>query len=255
MYSLLEYGAMAGDRARMHAFEKALAQTVRPGDLVLDLGAGPAIFSMIACRLGAAHVHAVDPDASLLLGMELARANSWQDRITFHRKLSRDVTLPHRADVVVSDLRGVLPLFGTHIPAIIDARERLLAPGGVLIPQRDVVMAALVDNAELHSGFERPWLENELGVDLRAGYGYTSNQWQRAHLEPHHLATQARPWAALDYRTVDSPNAAGTVEWTIETPRTVHGVAMWFDCELGGNAAFSNAPGSGVLTYRQAFFP
>jgi hypothetical protein len=62
-------------------------------------------------------------------------ANGYADRITFHQTLSSAITLPQPADVIVSDLRGVLPLMQHHIPAIVDARQRLLAPGGVLIPR------------------------------------------------------------------------------------------------------------------------
>ena len=70
------------------------------------------------------------------MAKEIAAANNCSDRIEFVQAMSTDVTLPERADVIVSDIGGMLPWFQKHIPAIADARRRFLAPGGVLIPQR-----------------------------------------------------------------------------------------------------------------------
>ena len=42
----------------------------------------------------------------------------------------------------------MLPFFGQHIPAIIDARDRFLAPGGVLIAQQDHLRAAIIEAPE-----------------------------------------------------------------------------------------------------------
>ena len=64
------------------------------------------------------------------MAREIAAANGFADRIDFFQELSTEVELPERADVIVSDLRGVLPAYQHHIGAIADARERLLAPGG-----------------------------------------------------------------------------------------------------------------------------
>ena len=59
MYTVAEFGAMAADPARMRAYEEALRRTVKPGCVVVDVGAGTGIFSIWACKLGAARVHAI----------------------------------------------------------------------------------------------------------------------------------------------------------------------------------------------------
>jgi protein arginine N-methyltransferase 1 len=154
--------------------------------------------------------------------------------------------------VIVSDLRGVLPLHEGHLPAIMDARRRLLAPGGVLIPRRDVVWAAVVEAPELYERFSP--LEVH-GVSLDAARRLTSNLWTKAHLGAGAPVTDARQWATLDYRTVTAPNVRGTLGWTVSRDAEAHGLCLWFDAELADGIGYSGAPGAPELVYGQGFFP
>jgi len=255
-YSLAGYGGMVADRVRMESYLSALRCAVQPGMTVLDLGAGPGVFSLLACQLGARQVHAVDPDDSIALLAELATANACADRITIHQTLSTAVTLTEPADLIVSDLRGVLPLFERHIPAVIDASRRLLAPGGTLIPRADCLWAAPVTApSELARRYREPWLDNALGLDLGAGHRFVVNSWRRVELASESLLAAPRLWARLDYATVEGPDLEGELEWTLERGGTAHGVAVWFDAELAEGIGFSNAPGEPKTIYGQAFFP
>ncbi len=132
MYSLHFYGQMIADAVRMDAYAEALRRAVKPDSVVLDLGCGPGLFALLACKLGARRVYAVEPDNAINIAREAAVANGFADRIEFFQSLSTEITLREPATIIISDLRGVLPWFQQHIPTIIDARERLLAPGGVL---------------------------------------------------------------------------------------------------------------------------
>jgi type I protein arginine methyltransferase len=254
-YALTAYGEMMAPTRRMHAYADALRHAVRPGATVLDIGAGTGIFSLLACRFGAGQVHAVEPDDALLLASSFAADNGCADRITLHQRLSTEVNLPVRADVVVSDLRGILPLFQHHIPAIIDARERLMLPGGVLIPMRDTLYACLVESPEHYARYRVPWLENDFGLDLHAGHPMAVNSWRNTRITPAQVLTPPQAWCTLDYRTIDSPDVRGDVAWTAQRAGVAHGVGLWFDAELVPGVGFSNAPGEPELVYGQAFFP
>ena len=130
MYSLHFYGQMLSDRVRTDAYAEALRRAVRPDSVVLDLGCGPGLFALLACKLGARRVYAVEPDNAINIAREAAAANGFADRIEFFQSLSTEITLDEPASIIVSDLRGVLPWFQQHIPSIVDARERLMARGG-----------------------------------------------------------------------------------------------------------------------------
>ena len=254
-YSLRGYGDMIVTSPRMDGYSRALRLAVRPQSTVLDIGAGTGIFSLLACQFGAYQVHAVEPDDAIALAQSFAADNHCADRIEFHQTLSTHITLPTKADVIVSDLRSIMPMFEQHIPVIIDARQRLLAPGGVMIPMRDTLYGAMVEAPERYARSREPWLENQFGLDLSAGYALAVNSWRKVSLTTDQLLTPPQVWATLDYRTIMSPHVAGDMAWTAERAGMAHGLCMWFDAELAEGIGFSNAPGQPELVYGQAFFP
>src|SRR5216684_2505360 len=105
-YSLSGYGEMIADRVRIEAFTQALRGAIRPGAVVMDIGTGPGIMAVLACQLGASRVYAIEPDEIIQVARTIAAANGCADKIEFFEEVSSRVTLPERADVILSDLRG-----------------------------------------------------------------------------------------------------------------------------------------------------
>jgi protein arginine N-methyltransferase 1 len=254
MYDIVDYGLMIADERRMGAYAEALRRAVKPGAVVIDIGTGTGIFALIACRLGARRVYAIEPDNSIHLAAEVAAANGYADRIEFIQDISTNAVLPETADVIVSDIRGILPLFSQHLPAIIDARRRLLAPEGILIPQCDTLWAAVVETSDLYRDFTRPWEENAYGFDLRPARKAAINSWRKAR-PGQKMLTEPACWAALDYTRVENPSARGELSSRVSRDGTGHGVSIWFDATPAAGLHFSNSPGEPQLAYGQAFFP
>jgi type I protein arginine methyltransferase len=255
MYSLSGYGEMIADRARMKAYAQALRQTVRPGYVVLEIGTGPGMFAILACQLGASRIFAIESDEIIQVARENAAINHCADRIEFIEDLSTHVTLPVMADVIVSDMRGITPLFGHHLPSIIDARRRFLAPGGVLIPRADTLWAAVVEMPERYAGIVEPWGKNILDQDLTAARRRATCNYQKARAKPEELLTTPRVWKKLEYATIETPDAGAEIIWTVERAGVGHGIVVWFDADLADGVSFSNAPGAPEAIYGSLFLP
>lgn len=254
MYSVSEYGEMIADNLRVAAYERALAQAIKPGSVVLDIGAGAGFFSMLACLMGAGRVYAVEPGDAIHIARKIAAQSNLSDRIEFIQDLSTRVTLARPADIIVSDLRGVLPLFKQNIPSIIDARRRLLAPGGTLIAERDRIWAAVVEANELYAGLVQPW-EKLDRVDMRAARRVVLNNRTRTRFDAEQLLTDPVEWGEIDYTTVEDCSFSNRIELEALRQGCAHGFAIWFDSVVAKGVSLTNAPGQPALIYGNQFFP
>jgi protein arginine N-methyltransferase 1 len=257
-YSIRDYGLMIADTARVTPYVEALRRAVRPGAVVLDIGAGPGYFALLACQFGAARVYAIEPDEAIEIGRESARRQAGGERIVWLRGFSTDIALPEPVDVVIADLHGILPFYSGNITSLIDARRRHLKPGGVMIPQRDAVFAAPAEADDEYLDVERPWSINDAGVDLSPGRRFAANEWRRAAsapISPGRYLGAPLCWAEIDYRLCDTPNASGQSRWTAERSGVMHGYYVWFDSETMEGTRLSNAPTLPERVYRRAFFP
>jgi SAM-dependent methyltransferase len=255
MYSLNAYGSMIADQVRVEAYAEALRKTVRKGAVVVEIGTGPGIFAVLACHLGASRVFAIEPAEIIQVAREVAAVNGCAGKIEFFEELSERVTLPVRADVILSDLRDVLPHFQRHIPAIVDARRRFLAPGGTLIPRKDTVWAAIVEAPKPYGEIVDPWDQNPFRQNLAPGRALAVNDGQKVRVAPDQLLTGHKLWATLDYATVENRDARGNLEWIVERAGTGHGIVVWFDADLTEGIGFSNAPGTLETVYGSFLFP
>jgi protein arginine N-methyltransferase 1 len=255
VFSLAELGQMIADGARLDAHAAALRRVVRPGAVVLDLGAGTGIMSLLACQAGARRVYAVEPSDAVHIAAAAARDNGFAERVVVVQGRSTDLTLPERADVIVSDLRGVLPPHGTHFADLIDARARLLAPGGWMMPARDTLRVAVVSALEAFAERRGVWLSHPHGLELGAALRYVDNAAQKHRARVGDLLGAPASWARLEYATLTELGVRGEGTLTASRPGAAHGLLLWFDAELVDGIGHSSAPGSPGDIYGQVLLP
>ena len=149
--------AMMNDVGRNDAFADALHRAIVPGDsVVVDVGAGSGLLSLMAARLGAARVYAIEgnPDLSSL-ARRLAEANGLGDVVEVVPAMSNELPddalgatpgtdVGRRADVLVAELLGTLLLGESALFYMADVRARFLREGGAVIPASGVQHATLV---------------------------------------------------------------------------------------------------------------
>jgi protein arginine N-methyltransferase 1 len=255
-YSVGGYGEMILDKSRMRAYAEALRAVVRDGSVVLDIGTGTGILALLACRFGARKVYAIEPAEIIHLARQAVAANGFADRIEFIQGISTAIDLREKVDIIVSDVRGVLPNYTTGLISIMDARERFLATSGRMIPQRDTLWVALTQAADAYGKVVKAWENNDFGFDFQAIRDHAVNKIDKLKSHGNPIITDPRDWATLDYRTLSSPDVNGRVAWTIQNATTAHGLAVWFDSELTDGIGFSNSPDAPTKQiYGQGFFP
>ena len=255
MYSLADYGAMIADSVRTGSYIRAIKAAVCPGSVVVDVGSGSSFFSLVACRAGARRVYAIDQADIIQLGRQLATANGFGDRIEFFQEDSRQIQLPERADVIVSDLRGALPFHGNAIVTLEDARRRFLGEKGILIPHRDTLYAAIVELQKFYDEINSVWQRRVEHLDLSPALTSIFNDLYVTRVTSDQLITEPQAWCVLEYTKSPSPRASATLCFRPARNATAHGIALWFDSQLFEDIGFSCAPSGPRTVYGQGFLP
>lgn len=250
-----EHRAYLTDRHRLDAFARALAETIRPGDVVLDLGAGTGILGLLACRAGAGKVYAVEVSSFVGLARAIARANGCADRVHHLKAHSTHVALPERASVVVCDQIGRFGFDAGVIEYFDDARRRLLAPGGRLVPSALEFQVAPVDSADARAAVEF-WGTAPAGFDVSPARTVAVNTGHPRHFRPEEL--------------LGAPVVAGAVDLTRDAARplrlaatlavtragTLHGLGGWFVASLSPSVTMTNSPlAADRINRRNVFLP
>jgi hypothetical protein len=254
MYSLEQFAQMFSDPLRMDAYRGAIAEYVKPGSVVVDLGCGPGIFALLACKAGARRVYAIDLHGVVDFGRHLALSNGMGDCVQFLCGDSRQIHLPERADVIVSDVRGALPLHSYSVGTLEDALKRFLAPGGRLLPSSDTLVCGLVEHDSLYGEVVDAW-KSVPQLDLSAGLPLALNNMYCGKLQPSHLISEGERWLKLEYMLGVKTHATRTLNLTVSRDSIGHGLGLWFETELGDGFGYSTAPGTDDRVYGHKFLP
>jgi type I protein arginine methyltransferase len=251
-----EHRTYLADGVRLAAFEKAIAATVKPGDIVIDLGSGTGILGLLALRAGAARVYALEETSLGGLAREIAAANGVADRIHVMRGLSTWLTLPELADVVITDQIGPFGIEAGIFEYLPDARRRLLKPDGRTIPRALSWRCAPVECEPLRRSIDF-WRHPHTGFDLAAVVPPAEGSGYPITLDPEVLlATAATVATAAVDVLPQSGLVSGETTFTITRAGTFDGLGGWFVADLAAGVTFTNGPDSAErINRRQVVLP
>ncbi len=122
------------DEHRMSAFEQAIADVVRPGMHVLDLGAGTGVLSFFAAQRGA-RVTAVEREPIVLDAARTALAHAGDHQITLVHADAREFVPDEPVDVVLCEMMHVGQLRERQIEVIGGFKRRYLEAFGGPLPR------------------------------------------------------------------------------------------------------------------------
>ncbi len=234
-----EHRLYLSDEPRLEAYAAALTEVVRPGDVVVDLGAGSGIMGLLACRAGAGKVYALEHTSLIDLTRRIAADNGLGDRIVHIRETSTEVDLPEKADVVVCDQIGRFGFEAGVFGFFTDAARRFAKPDARFVPSHMEFLVAPVsvpERARDVAFWERP----AMGFDVRAAISIARNSGYPMRLEPSHLL--GTPTVAARRATTNEDAFTATAELTIERPGTLDGLGGSFRAELAPGVFVTNSP-------------
>src|SRR2546423_2784708 len=161
------HAMMLVDAVRMRAFSEAITRTVRPGDVVVDVGSGSGILALLCAKAGARKVYALEHGPMAELITAAARDNGLADIVDVRRADARAVSFEPDSlpNVLISEMIGSFGLDEDFIGLMGDVAAKCV-PGVRIVPRDIVVHLALADLGALSN--EIAMLDGSLGVDLGA---------------------------------------------------------------------------------------
>jgi protein arginine N-methyltransferase 1 len=104
--------------------------------IVLDIGSGPGVFSLLAARAGARRVYAWEPSIQARYSERVIADNGFSDTITVFTGPIETVHLPELVDVLFTSSLGFLLYQDSLIPQFLYAKANFLKPDGAILPSR-----------------------------------------------------------------------------------------------------------------------
>lgn len=250
---------MVADEVRTRTFSEAIHATVKPGDAVLDVGAGCGILSMLAARAGARRVYAVEraPGAAAL-ARHLVALNQLTQTVHILQNDAAAAELPQQVDVLVSEWLGAYGVDENMLAPVLRARDRWLKPGGRMIPAKVTAFAAPVSHEAGKQAIE--FHKPLYGLDLAPLAPFNLDQavslLHGARLES--LRAEPQPLWTTDCATLPAAEAGTPYAAELKFRLTgggVNGIVTWFVAEMPGAGELRNGPGPTTTHWGQLLFP
>jgi type I protein arginine methyltransferase len=248
-----DYFKMMSDTVRMTAYRKAIYSTVQPGDVVVDLGCGTGILSFMALQAGAKKVYAIEKSDAIELAQAIAQHNGFLDRIEFIHGNSKEISLPQKADLLLSETLGSFGIDENTLDFTLDARDRFLKEDGKILPQG--LQLYLAPAEAQHCNQKIDFWRSVEGIDFSPAREVFGRKLMVETIKSRNLLTKPLVFANLDFYSEQSRLFQNKLQFHFQRPGTVHGFAGWFELALTDNIHLTTAPGKPDTHWKQAFFP
>lgn len=214
---------------------------------------------------------------------EIVEVNGMSDKITLLQGKMEEVTLPvDKVDIIISEWMGYFLLYESMLDTVLLARDKYLAPGGLIFPDKaHIYMAAIEDGdykeekigceflflgGSLNSGKE-VLVTNTVKIVWNNVYGFNFAPLQKTALaeplvdtvEMKAIVTDPGLIFSIDLYTVTPAELAFSVPFSLSITRNdfVHALISWFDIEFTAchkPIRFSTGPHAKYTHWKQTVF-
>ena len=139
------------------------------------------------------------------------------------------------------------------VESLFDAKERFLAPDGVIIPERVELKVALVEEDAIYPECVDCWKPID-GIDYSSMREEAVKACYLTALSNRNLLSEPKSFFGVDFRENEWPKLEGKRVFNVCRSGTINGIALWFDALLTTDVPLSSGPWTRTH-WKQCFAP
>lgn len=252
---------MLKDEVRTKSYQQAILQSKHlfKDKVVLDVGCGTGILCMFAAQAGAKKVIGVDCSSILVQAKEIVKANGFEDTITLIQGKMEEVTLPvDQVDIIISEWMGYFLLYESMLDSVLWARDKYLAPGGLLYPDKATMWISAIEDGEYKEDKIHFW-DNVYGFDMSAIKSLALLEPLVDTVQSEQECTRYSKFLEVDIATVKKEELPFDAPFrlTVTHNEFVHALVVHFDIEFSKchkPVTFSTSASAPYTHWKQTVF-
>lgn len=254
---------MLKDEVRTESYQRAITNNkhLYRDKVVLDVGCGTGILSMFAARAGARKVIGIDKSNIIDRAQEIVKANGLDHIVTLVKGKVEEVELPEgiqKVDVIISEWMGYCLLYETMLPTVLYARDKWLAPNGIIMPDKATMYMTAIEDRK-YKDSKVNWWENVYGFDFSMMKDVVVYEPLVDTCNSSQMICKAAKFKEIDLYTVKVEDLAFKSSFTMKANRDdyVHALLCFWSCEFSktkGRIRFSTGPADENTHWKHVIF-
>jgi len=255
---------MLKDEVRTISYRNAVYHNAHlfKGKVVMDVGSGTGILSMFAAKVGAKKVFAIEYSAMAVQSKQIVKDNGFEDIIEVIQAKVEDITeLPggiEKVDVIISEWMGYCLFYESMLNTVIYARDKWLAPGGALFPDRAKLYVLGIEDRQ-YKDDKINWWENVYGFNMSSIRNIAISEPLVDVVDNNQVVTNNCLLRDVDLYTVTVDDLTFTTNFELMAVRNdfIQALVTFFTVEFSRchkRLGFSTGPDSRVSHWKQTVF-
>ncbi|XP_065888982.1 protein arginine N-methyltransferase 2-like isoform X1 [Dysidea avara] len=233
---------MLKDQPRMTAYQSAIKEAAHfiKDKVVLDVGCGTGIMSLLAAKVGGAKkVFGVEASEIAEHAEAVVCQNSLEGVVSvFHCKMEEAV-LPEKVDLILSEWMGTFLIFEMMLECVLIARDKWLKPDGVMWPSHATLYLVPCTAQQEYDDKITFW-KNVYGMDFSPLIPLAHDHFYSVPIYNHSLESKdclsdTKSILKLHLKSTnlsDIEDISSQFDYNITKAGVMHGFASWFQVEF-----------------------
>jgi len=252
---------MLKDEVRTKTYQMAIMKNAHlfKGKTVLDVGCGTGILSMFAAKAGASQVFGVDCSSIIDQAVQIVEKNGLSSCITLIKGKVEEIELPvPTVDIIISEWMGYFLLYESMLDTVIFARDKWLAPSGIMLPDKAIMYICAIEDAQVKHDRIDFW-DDVYGFDMSPIKELALTEPVVDVVDAKAVVSNSVPILDVDILTCTKEQLSFSSNFKIRAHRNdyIHGFVAYFECaftQLHKPIGFSTAPFAKYTHWKQTIF-